>query len=228
MYRFVSLSSLVLLISVTFTPCSFADEIEIAKVYRDYPGYLETPTCNNPRFSDNHEHTDTATPQNWACSTPWTLTPMVGYHLIDGGLELDDNVSIGLAVGYDLTSNWSIEVGLRYTPTETSLQPGNNLDVDIWMLIGGVNYNFQPEKRLNPYLAAGVGGIVYDIDGTNHNDEDFIGYWGGGFNYTISQNTALRVDVRHILDYRSDNTFDDADLQHQLSTMVGLTFRFGG
>ena len=73
--------------------------------------------------------------------------------------------------------------------------------------------------------------IIYDVDGVSGNDEDYMAYWGGGVKYAINQNTALRFDLRHILDYRSDSDFnsqDDSDWRQQLSSMLGVTFKFGG
>ena len=230
MNRLACRVALAALICVIFAPLAVAEEALVAKVYRDYPGYIEPPTCINPRLSDSSDYTATTPPQSWNCPQTWTFTPMLGYHGIDGGLQLKDNASIGLAIGYNLTGNWAIEADLRYTPTETDLNQANNRDVDIWILGGGALYHFQPQQRLNPYLAAGAGMIIYDVDGANEHDEDLMGYWGGGLKYGLNQNTALRVDVRHILDYRTDDGFskhDDSTWRHHLSAMVGLTFLFG-
>ncbi|MDT8443391.1 MAG: porin family protein [Desulfuromonadales bacterium] len=223
--------ALAALFCLTLIPFADAEDIQIAKVYRDYPGYIEPPTCVNPQLSvSNTGHSSAATLQNWNCPHSWTLTPMIGYHLIEGGLNLENNAAFGLAVGYNLTCNWAIEADLRYTSTETDFAQGNNLDVDIWTLGGGALYHFQPEQRLNPYLLAGAGVISYDIDGTSHTDEDYMGFWGGGFKYAMNQNTALRADVRHLLDYRSSADFDrhdDSSWRHHINVMLGLTFLFG-
>ena len=157
-----------------------------------------------------------------------TLTPMVGYHVIDGGMDLDNQAAFGFALGYNFTKNWGIEGDVRYTPTQTD--PGNQ-DVNIWTLALGALYHFQPEQNLNPYLTVGGGGLVYDIDGSSSNDEDYMGYWGGGVKYTLNDYTALRLDLRHILDYRSDNRgskHDSSDWRHHMQTMFGVTFQFDG
>ncbi|MBE0574642.1 MAG: porin family protein [Desulfuromonadales bacterium] len=231
MYHLACRVALVVVFCLIFVPFAMAGEVELAKVYRDYPGYIEPPTCTNPQFSDRTDSVPTTTFQSRNCPQSWTLTPMVGYHLIDGGLQLEDNVSYGLAVGYNLSCNWAIETDVRYTSTETDLDQGSNPDVEIWTIGVSALYHFQPDQRLSPYLAAGAGVIIYDIEGVSHNDEDYAGLWGGGVKYAINQNTALRVDVRHILDYRSSDDFeshDDSDWRHHLSAMLGLTFQFGG
>ena len=103
-------------------------------------------------------------------STAFTLTPMAGYHMIDGGMDLDDEAAFGLALGYNINRNWGVEADFRYTPTQTNLSGVSDRDVDIWTLGLGALYHFQPEQDLNPYLSFGAGGMVYDLDGTSSND----------------------------------------------------------
>ncbi len=158
----------------------------------------------------------------------FTLSPMVGYQVIDGGMDLDDAAVFGLGVGYNITSHWAIEADLRYAPTETS--SSNSIDVDIWTIgLGGI-YHFMPKADLNPYLSFGGGLMVYDIDGTSSQDEDVFGYYGGGIKYALCDSTDFRLDARHILDYRSDNrgsNHDDTDWRHHLQAMAGVTYQFG-
>lgn len=160
-----------------------------------------------------------------------TLTPMVGYQLIDGGLDLDSDASVGLAAGYNLSKHWALEADVRYTPTETDYKQNSlNQDVDVWTLGGSVLYHFQPDQALNPYLAIGGGGIIYDNDKSS-NDKDYMGYYGGGLKYFFSETTALRLDLRHIINAKTDKEFsrdNDKKWRHHLSAMVGLAFQFGG
>lgn len=161
-----------------------------------------------------------------------TVTPMVGYHAIDGGMDLDSNAAFGLAVGYNLTKHWALEGDVRYTPTQTDSNGGADTDVDIWTLSAGAFYHFQPEQAFNPYLAFGVGGLVYDADASSSLDEDAMGFWGGGVKYAFNDTTALRLDLRHILDYRSDNrgVLEDENVRwrHHVQAMLGVNFQFGG
>jgi len=159
----------------------------------------------------------------------FTLAPMVGYHVFDGGLDLEDSKAFGLALGYNFTNRWALEFDARFVPTEVDARHGPDVDT----LIGTVNtlYHFTPERDLVPYLALGIGALQYDIDNAGSNDEDFLANWGGGFKYAVADNIDLRLDVRHILDYRSDNRGhkgDGSDWRHQMSAMFGLNFQFGG
>lgn len=157
------------------------------------------------------------------------LTPMAGFHLFDGGLDLDDGAAVGLGLGFNITPEWGIEADLRYTPTESTVS-GADLDLDVWSFGLSGLYHFQPAADLNPYLAVGLGGMVYDFEDTSRDDEDFMGYWGGGFKYALCDYAALRLDLRHILDFRSDNRGrnDDSSSRHHLSAMLGVAFQFGG
>ena len=161
-------------------------------------------------------------------SGAFTVSPMVGYHVIDGGMDLDDAAVFGLGLGYNVSPEWALEADLRYTPTETDT--ANSVDIDIWTVSLGALYHFSPEAVLTPYLSFGAGLMVYDIDNTSSNDEDVFGYYGGGVKYSLSRSTALRLDARHLLDYRSDSdgsTHDDTNWRHHFQAMAGLTFQFG-
>ncbi|RLB66437.1 MAG: hypothetical protein DRH08_06215 [Deltaproteobacteria bacterium] len=159
----------------------------------------------------------------------FTVTPMAGYHVIDGGMDLDNSAAYGLGLGYNVSPEWAVEADLRYTPTETD--SGNSDDLDIWTISIGGLYHFNPEAVLNPYVSFGAGLMVYDLDNTSSDDEDAFGYYGAGIKYSLSESTDFRLDARHILDYRSDNsgsTHDDSDWRHHLQAMAGFTFQFGG
>lgn len=158
-----------------------------------------------------------------------TLTPAVGYHLIDGGMDLDDAAVFGLGVGYNFSPHWSIEADLRYTPTEASDK--KKTDIDIWTAsLGGV-YHLNTNADFIPYLSMGAGVLSYVPDGGS-NDEDYFGYYGGGVKYALSNSVDLRLDARHLLNYRSDDSFsthdNEPDWRHHLQTVIGLTFQLDG
>ncbi len=159
----------------------------------------------------------------------FTLSPMVGYHKIDDALDLENSEVYGLGFGYNYTPEWTIEADFRFTPTE--VEDTKTIDVNIWSVSLGGLYHFNPQDKFNPYLSLGAGFISYDFERSSHDDEDAFGYYGGGFKYALSESADLRLDLRHILDYRSDNrgaVHDDSDWRHHLQTMLGVSFNFGG
>lgn len=164
----------------------------------------------------------------------FSLSPMVGYHVFEGDQRMDDSVSYGLALGYNLTKNWSFELDARYTPAETDFTGGNNEDVDVWT--GSLNalYHFNPDGAFVPYLVAGFGGMVFEVDnvGGRDDDEDFMLNAGAGIKYFFTEDLALRVDARYVADLHSDRDFDQDpgsdDPDHNLIATAGLYWQFGG
>ena len=39
----------------------------------------------------------------------FSVTPMAGFHLIDGALNLDNGAALGIAAGYNIDAHWTIE-----------------------------------------------------------------------------------------------------------------------
>jgi OOP family OmpA-OmpF porin len=164
----------------------------------------------------------------------FTLTPMVGYHVFEGDQNTDDAASYGLAAGYNLTRNWAIEFDVRYTPTETDFDTNDNYDIDVWT--GSLNalYHFNPDGPFVPYLVAGFGGMLFEVDGGldgRDDDEDFMLNAGAGFKYFFSEDLALRLDARYVADLHSDRDYDQInsdDPDHNLIATAGLVWQFGG
>ena len=64
-----------------------------------------------------------------------------------------------------------------------------------------------------------MGGITFDRDRGANNNDPLINY-GAGLKYFITENMALRGDVRHVISFDSTH--------HNLMYTVGLTIFFGG
>ena len=165
----------------------------------------------------------------------FSLSPMVGYHVFEGDQRMDDSVSYGLAAGYHLTKNWTIEFDLRYTPSETDFDTGQNFDVDVWTGSMNALYHFNPDGAFVPYLVAGFGGMVFEVDEGlpgQDDDEDFMLNAGAGFKFFFADDLAVRVDARYVADLHSDRNFDQAPgsdgPDHNFIAMAGLTWQFGG
>lgn len=159
-------------------------------------------------------------------SGAFTVSPMLGYQMFDSNLDIDDSAVYGLGLGYNINRNWGFELDVRYAPTEADFAGGP--DVNVLTVTGNLLYHFQPEQAMVPYLVAGIGGLQYDIDGSG-DDEDFIFNWGGGVKYALVQDVDLRLDLRHTVDFRTDNRFKsgDDDVSNNLAATFGLNFQFG-
>lgn len=160
----------------------------------------------------------------------FSVSPMVGYHVFDGDQNTDDAIIGGFSLGYNVSKRWAAELEVRYTPTETDLKGVSDEDIDVYSIGMNALYHFNPDGPFVPYVSAGFGGMYYSVDGYN-DDTDYMMNWGVGAKYFISEDTALRMDLRHVLDYHSDREWDRAQgdqLDHNFLATAGLYWQFGG
>jgi len=160
----------------------------------------------------------------------FSLSPMIGYHGFEGDQNTDDGMFAGLSLGYNVSKRWATELEVRYTDTETDLGPTPDQDMEIWS--AGINalYHFNPDGAFVPYISAGFGIMYFDADDFDV-DSDYMMNWGVGAKYFVTDNTALRADLRHVIDFHSDRDWDRAsgdDVDHNYLASVGLYWQFGG
>ncbi|MDA8404598.1 MAG: outer membrane beta-barrel domain-containing protein [Desulfobacteraceae bacterium] len=143
------------------------------------------------------------------------LSPMFGGHVFEGNQDIDNGPTYGLGLGYQFTDNWGAEAMFNYTNTDSD--PGSN-DYNVYPMHLDAVYNILPDQKLVPYVAAGMGAVVFDPD-KGHDDTDFMVNYGAGLKYFIYENAiALRADVRHLVSF--DRT------QSNLLYTAGLMFNF--
>jgi len=145
-----------------------------------------------------------------------TLNPSIGGYVFEGNQDLDNGPTYGLGLGYHFDENWAAEAVFNYIDTERDTD-WHNVDTYLYHIDG--LYHFMPSKRLVPYIAAGVGGIIFDPEQAG-SDRDFAVNYGAGIKYFLSENVALRGDVRHVISF--------SETQSNLLYTVGVTFLFGG
>lgn len=144
------------------------------------------------------------------------LSPSIGGYVFEGNQDLDNRPTYGLGLGYHFDENWAAEAVFNYIDTERDTD-GRDVDTYLYHIDG--LYHFMPYKRLVPYIAAGVGGIIFDPEKAG-SDQDFAVNYGAGLKYFLSENVALRGDVRHVISFN--------ETQSNLLYTVGITFLFGG
>lgn len=151
------------------------------------------------------------------------VSPMAGGVFPNNSTKLDNGGLYGLGLGYNITENWGLEVFGAYAPLKTDDKNrfgGKNRDVDFALgRLDGI-YHFNTGSRFVPYLAAGLGGTNYDIDGGYGTTSDVMINGGLGLKYFFNDLVALRVDARDMY------TLDKSD--NFVAVMGGLTFQFGG
>jgi OmpA-OmpF porin, OOP family len=113
-----------------------------------------------------------------------------------------------------------VEGFFNYVPSEIKSVAGNP-DMNLYGFgIEGL-YHFMPNSRLVPFVALGLGGSRYSASGGIKDRDRFTVDYGAGLKYFLTENLALRADVRHVILPLHDN-------YNELLYTVGLHFTFGG
>ncbi|MBN2687371.1 MAG: outer membrane beta-barrel domain-containing protein, partial [Deltaproteobacteria bacterium] len=146
----------------------------------------------------------------------FTVSPMIGGYLFEGNQDLEDKPAYGVGVGYSFDANWGTEAVFNYIDTKSEAGGG---DVSAYLCRLDGLYHFNVGERFVPYVAAGIGGITFDPD-RGDSDNDALVNYGAGVKYFITDSIALRGDVRHVMSFDSTH--------HNLLYTVGVTFCFGG
>ncbi len=146
-----------------------------------------------------------------------TVSPFVGGYLWEGneGIEEHD-FNAGAGLGYMFTDKLGVEGVFQYIPGQSE-NAGGDTHGYIYKLDG--LYHFPITKTIVPYVAAGLGGITINPDrGESHSH--FLVNYGGGLKYYLTDDLALRADVRHIVSFN--------DTYNNMSYTFGIVYQFGG
>jgi OOP family OmpA-OmpF porin len=157
------------------------------------------------------------------------LSPFVGYYIFEGNQHLDDAPIYGLAAGYNFTERWGLEGMAGYIASDANGALKDADNVDMYNVSLNALYHFLPNQELVPYVAAGIGWISFhpgeDKYGDGSSEERALFNYGVGIKYFLTEDIALRADVRHIL---TDGDWVDSDqVFNNLSCTFGLTFQLG-
>ncbi|MFH1028462.1 MAG: outer membrane beta-barrel domain-containing protein, partial [Pseudomonadota bacterium] len=156
------------------------------------------------------------------------VSPFVGYNFFEKVQNLENRPIFGGRLGYNFTNTFGIEGSWEYIRSRVDdknktfskegqfTSPISNVDINMYHL--DLVYHFLPEGKFNPFIVAGYGAVNYSpkINSKNMSVIDF----GVGAKYRMTENIALRLDVR-------DNMIYD-DQIHNIGTTMGVVFAFGG
>ncbi|PID73976.1 MAG: hypothetical protein CSB33_00935 [Desulfobacterales bacterium] len=152
------------------------------------------------------------------------ITGMAGGYIFDNEQDIEKNILGGIGVNYDITDHLAAEVRLGYGRFDHEYFKRDDCccakdEVDALTVHLDGLYHFRPDARLIPYLAAGIG--MVRIEGDHYDDETcaMVNY-GGGVKYYLTENLALRGDLRHVRSL--EDSWDNG------MAMVGLTYTLGG
>jgi OOP family OmpA-OmpF porin len=150
----------------------------------------------------------------------FSVTPLIGGYMFDGDDTLDSTFLLGIRAGYNFTKNIGVEALYDYA-TETDGKSVPMTDISLQRFGGQALYHFFPDNAFVPYLAAGYSGVKFDGNGINNSTHGAFDY-GVGAKFFVTDDIALRGDLRHII-YRYDSgTYNDMEYT------LGAYFQFGG
>jgi len=147
----------------------------------------------------------------------FSVTPFIGGYTFEGNEDLKTRPVVGLRLGYDFTRNWGMEGAFDYVKTTFS-RNNSDSDVYVWGYRLEALYNFMPGGRLVPFVAAGLGGRSADYRDPSSASNHFLGDYGAGVRYFLTDNLALRGDIRHLI--LTNDTYSN------LEYTLGLTYYF--
>lgn len=165
-----------------------------------------------------------AAAQSVAEPRTWTVTPFLGTSVGLGDPANNDSLGLGVAVGYDLTSNLGFEGELGYLFDVA----GDTADLD-WSITnfsGNAVYHFDV-RHVTPYATFGIGFERSNLDIKNPDilalyapSSTEISYnFGGGVKYPLTPRLLVRGDLRR---------FNANDLAPDYWRLYGgVTFRVG-
>lgn len=133
------------------------------------------------------------TPSAFAAETNpgYTLTPGIGLIDFDNNRQFDNDPFWSIAGGYRFAGPWATE--LRFSSVDSkSSNSGQKATADYLSL--DALYHLDTDSSVKPYLVFGVGEVSLDSGG-NSNSESIIDL-GAGLTYPLSENSAVRSDLR--------------------------------
>ena len=149
----------------------------------------------------------------------FTVTPVIGGHIYDGSQGLDPSIVVGVRAGYNVTKAIGVEALYDYVTNSNAPSASLN-NISLQRFGGQALYHFFPTKSLVPYLAAGYSLIKFSGQGVNNKLDSEFSY-GAGFKYFLTEDFAVRGDIRHFLyDYNS-RVFNNGEMT------LGAYFQFG-
>lgn len=131
------------------------------------------------------------------------FSPEVGYVLPTEG-EVDDTTFVGARLGYDIDSNFALELESGWMETAYDISGGTqNVDIDSVPVLFNVRYNFDrcAEDDIGFYTFAGVGAVFNDLE-TNDLGADLDNtvalQAGAGMDVPVADNVSAFLDVRYL------------------------------
>lgn len=164
-----------------------------------------------------------------------SVTPFAGFYNFETDeYNFDNSYTLGLRAGYNFTRNLAVEGVFNFVRTDTNDYTPITKDDDVYLYALGVEgiYHIFPTSSFVPFIAAGIGGIHYHVDGSHVDVDDMTKLafdYGAGLKlflpdkvagFFLADEMALRADIRHVIPI--NETYSD------LMGTIGINLAFGG
>ncbi|MEN6473829.1 MAG: OmpA family protein [Syntrophaceae bacterium] len=153
-------------------------------------------------------------------ASTFSVTPYLGHYDFDDDQHLDSATLFGIGLGYNLTKYFGAEASGEYMATQYDLEVPHS--ESSWVANYRLNgiLNLLPDRRIVPFVFAGVGGQHIDYPTGVSNENQFVADYGVGLKVFFAEDVALRVDARQ------NYIFHDSMRDNEYT--AGLSFSFGG
>lgn len=133
------------------------------------------------------------------------IAPSIGFHIFENEYDLENDIDLGLGLGYQFGAHWAAEI--NYQQTNSKIK-NSSYSVDVKNLHLDALYHFNNfSEDWGLYIPIGIGQQKYDISHFDDEDETAINA-GLGLRYVPSQRFHFRSDLRVI--YGNENDTVDA------------------
>ncbi len=152
----------------------------------------------------------------------------------DVGIESANEFMFSWGFEYRFHRNWGVEIRWAGSSGDVELAAtGREADIDPMYFNGNVLYHFTMGSKFTPFVTAGLGIAVLDIDRDNRGDsETNLAYnFGGGVWVPMNNRLSLRMELRDYI-YSVDGISEESAVALDLprdfrATMNDLAFLTG-
>ena len=156
----------------------------------------------------------------------YEITPLIGYNITEGNIDLDDYAVFGAELqynGYDSVIKPELSILYSKADYNTYKLPSSS-DTDVWRVALNGVYEYDKLGFITPLAKAGLGyekmSDSYETQTDNEADCAFVDV-GVGAKIPFNDMIALKLEAVYMLKY------NDARLDNNLAVLAGLNIAFG-
>ena len=150
----------------------------------------------------------------------YETTPSIGGVYTEGNTGADRGyANAGLNFGFNLFDSFIDQVEIGFTNTLDQVDYENGTSTNVTRTFANLIKEYSLTDNTSLYSLVGVGYEFFSNDDDLSNENSFFGNYGLGIKYKISEQVALKLDARHMIET------DHGD--NNLSYNVGLSVPFG-